>query len=1611
MSLKFKKGISMLLIFVIVFIHTGQTLEAMATTVTARGLFGNSIIEFSGYFEKDGTQSSESSSNVDEKAKLTLEVSPQDVGNGFIKEGVIQASTIDDSDINFKFSKITDIKDIENDVQENENGESDTLKNTVSNEVTNSALNNSISNDVANSISNNITSNEVSNNILNNTTSNEVTNNISTTNSKLENNIEVDKQDVQNNNDKKDIEEEDSNSDDKEEADSEEAYEQFVNEEEVIEDILNEEDDEDDILSEHQIEITSDNEIAIKNIINKTIIEVEIEYSKEDIDTSNLSQEIELTLNGKYIDLELNETDINISNNIVVNWIYEEEQNEVVSDEQEVKVENGDSISYTMTTDDKPISKGRINANYNSEDVVYETEFTSNVNLNIVTTTSYEEISINATKENYLDAKETAFETDDVYYKKVKFNQEDIKAILENGGSIEIMDNFGNLLHTVDSADNNEITLNNPKGVYVLFRNINISKNVSIEFTKAIGKSSYDKASFNTVRGIQSTTKVVAKHADEENIIELPEASVRKMMNSSSTVANLSLNNNSFKTANINENVELKITLNNETENSDLYVNPSFEIVFPEYVKDVKVQNINITYADGLRIKDFHTYMEDGYVKMKINLVGIQSQFSNSKLTHGTNILVTTTIKADEEAPSKKDQIKMYYYNEGVTNYTSQTKWTISEDIPSGILRETNGFDATIINYATPSGLVTANSIINYDGNLGEIKSIKQGNRVARIERETNAKIATMQLYVANNTEEKAENVALIGRIPFTDNKNVITGEELGTTVDTRMLSRIREKSNSNENSMVIYYSYNGDATSDLSDSNNGWTESPDMLTNIKSYMIVIDGVLNPESILKFEYDFEIPEKLDYNAAIYGSFGAYYNNNELSIADNVGLQTEISIPITMELTSDIADNVGVGEGRFINYTLKVTSNTSDTLYNIDITNNLPQGTTFYDKSADTTRGDNGLVETNATGKTWTIDELKPNDTYVQEYAVKVNPEMAGKTISNTAFATMDDMSQKSNTVELKVFANSLDIEISKSVEDAIDIGGTVNYHVSVTNISGKTEKNVKLVYQNPKELQVDRIILEEEEEIQYQKNEDTRENTYIIPELAPGETKNFTIIQTAKEANNTGVTSQIRFELEDGTIQKSSEVNFKIENNNLQVSQTTNIDLNTIEVGSEIEFTLNITNNGDFDVYDLEIKNDLSEFLEPTNILVVKDGSSYSIPYESNEINLSEIIDSKESTKVTVKATVKDDTVGQVINNRWNVTVPNMDDLSTDTILITIVNPGETEDIAGEGTNTGIYSISGTTWVDVNENGNKDAEDIEGIQAEVQLLKDGEVVQTVNTNEAGEYSFTNLEVGEYIVVTNYEKDMYETTSYESDYTKKDNSNAYEVEKGKAITDSINITNSNVENLNIGLVEKDRFDFEISQNIVKATVISNGKEKEYEYYDLDLAKIELKSKQLKNAIIRLEYKIRVTNIGNVAGKASKLVNYMPKGMTFDKQNNPFWEKDDSGNLYYSGLKDTVISAGDFQDVILILDKQLNKDDNIGIINSKTGIATTESDVKIIESKSNNFTSQQTIITKAPSRIGLKVGIPLVIVVGIGTYVYMVYAGIIDYKELKKRRMKR
>ncbi len=673
---------------------------------------------------------------------------------------------------------------------------------------------------------------------------------------------------------------------------------------------------------------------------------------------------------------------------------------------QSIKVDVGELITYNISSTEEKINKAKTYANYNNETPIYETEYTNQVNVNILTSDILEELKINCNQEVYKDVNGFEFEAEGIEYRRVKFSFSEITTLLVNGGEIVITNEAGEVLYTLNkdvikTEEDCEINLNGQTGIIIYARNIAKNGNLNFELVKVIKGCNYEKSAFKNFTSIESRISAEVKYQKIEERLALPTIGTAKQFEESTTLATLSINKETLSTTKSNENVEIKIELNNDKENSDLYVNPAFEVVFPKHVKDVTIQNANVLYENGLKISKIDTYKENDIPKIRVELEGTQKTFSESSITNGTNIIVNANIEVDEYTPKKEDQIKLYYCNEGVSTYQAQTKWSISKVVPNDILKTTNGFDVAIIKYQAPNGLIAINGIVNYDGNLSEVKSVKQGEVKEQIDVNSSAKIMTMELLALNNTDNKCTDIVLLGRIPFAGVKDVITNQDLGTTTNTVMKDLIKEDIQ-NTNTVDIYYSTNAEATKDLDNIGNGWTKEVRDINEVKSFLVVVKGSMEAGQVLRYTYDFEVPANLPYETNIEGSFGAFYNNNseiaviyESSVADTVGLTTEKGPKLEVSLMSDIEDGQQIGSDRIINYTVVVHNNGSITANNVKIKVDIPSYTSLYQRINNSLVYDYGYNKSNDREYVDVIDELLPGETYESKFLLKtdVKPQL------------------------------------------------------------------------------------------------------------------------------------------------------------------------------------------------------------------------------------------------------------------------------------------------------------------------------------------------------------------------------------------------------------------------------------------------------------------------------------------------------------------------------------------------------------------------------------------------------------------------------------------
>ena len=458
---------------------------------------------------------------------------------------------------------------------------------------------------------------------------------------------------------------------------------------------------------------------------------------------------------------------------------------------------------------------------------------------------------------------------------------------------------------------------------------------------------------------------------------------------------------------------------------------------------------------------------------------------------------------------------------------------------------------------------------------------------------------------------------------------------------------------------------------------------------------------------------------------------------------------------------------------------------------------------------------------------------------------------------------------------------------------------------------------------------------------------------------------------------------------------RSNKLISKLEQAKVELSLTSPTAGQYVNIGDYIIYNITVENPTNC-VEDVEISNQLSEYLVVEEVYINGELTIQSINPEDTETYLQDIlnettytliIEENQKSEISIKARVNEITEDFdkiTITNTAQATVKGEVKTTSEEITHTIVRQAsESEE----------KIISGVAWLDENQDGQKDTNEKLLQDITVRLLdtetnqlaidKEGNVLETT-TGEDGTYKFSKVQEGIYIVVFDYDTTKYEPTIYMKDgvstgLNSKALAKVFDGEvKGNAGTDIIYLT-ENLYDINLGLKQNLKFDLELGKYI-NTIVVQNAKgTKTYECKDNEtLKKIEINSKQIEGSVVVLEYKIKVKNTGEIAGYVTNIRDYLPNGLTFSSELNPNWYLSGK-DLYTKSLANTRIEPGEEKEINLILTKTMTSD-NVGLINNRAEIAENYNELgkQDIDSTANNQSSEEDDMGAADVIIGISTG---------------------------------
>ena len=1340
----------------------------------------------------------------------------------------------------------------------------------------------------------------------------------------------------------------------------------------------------------------------------------------------------------------------------------------------------GDIVEFTSNAT-QSISKGYIYNNKNAADEnKKETEYVAKYTAHVSYADVIDAIVLKQDVDQFVTANGSEQSTtvggvNYAYNKTLAISKQEFDKVFGENGEITILNEAGTTLATINKdteVKNNRIEVNlvpfKTNSITIKTSKPQAEGNVIFEITKALAKNiEYSTSQLKSFTQIKTQVTGTAKNSDID--IVSTESTKNVDLTEPTQKASITTSNNRLSTIVKNENVEIKVTLENDSADDTMYTNPKIKITFPENIETINVKDCKVYFDDELEIDNdsIKSYENnDGTKTLEFKLKGTQTKYNNAA-AKGATVVLTTDITLNTLTPTTNTQITAE-----ITNGDS-TVTNVSIDVK----------------YIAPSGVVTTNSMTGYNGDE-KIEVINGKSQKALIPTKAEQKEVTYTMNVINNYENTLDHVVVLGRTPFKDNKDVSTSLSLGSNITMPLTSGITV-TGIDSSKFTVYYSENGEATTDLSNSQNGWTTSVTDYTKIKSYMIVLneDYAMNGGDTFTFTYKATLPANLDYDQEVYENYGVFFNNNKTSgtitdkaIATKIGLTTGSIAKLDAKLTSTIGEGASVKSGEILEYELTVNNTGVVDAENTTVEIKLPPELSFipqdgddytykvpedeeYDESRyeellnlpeneviDLTKYENLISE---------LQQYEDNDVDSEVLKINLGKITANSTLKKTLkFRAQSDETKK---VELKAtvgYSDMISVEtntVSNIIErvyfdtqigskyKSLKEGDTYSFQVALRSSQYNYEledesvdnsrKNTVVTITLPDELEYDSIKLTRFNEDTFEEDDITstanvkvsgRKVTVKVGDV-DGERGKTLIINTkvgklANEVYKKEVTITSNIKADNTETENIDDISVTINKPGINVTQASNIpEGTTISAGEDFVYTFTIQNLSDIYLNDVEFTDAL-----PTEVtfkyleIVYEDGtidSSFDINSDGS-INTKFYLSAGQKVTINVHVVANSIENDTEISNKAKFTHEDIGEVETNSVSHTVKHFEKTDvNVDPDDNHKETRKVIGTVWVDANKDGVKDANEQRVSGVKVLLLNNNtsniamdsnneQCITTTGTD--GSYMFNNVPQGKYSVIFFYDSANYSPTTYKkSGVSDEQNSDAIDKTvnyEGKdqiaAVTEEIVLADTNQFNIDLGIVEDAKFDLKLDK-VVQAITVNNGKNTKEHVYNSKLAKLDFESKYANTSSMVVEYKFTITNEGGIAGYVKKLADYLPEELKFNSELNKDWYEGKDGVIYNASLANTIINPGESKEVTLILTKNMNGDDDFGLINNSAEIYETSNDYGAldIDSTPGNKATNEDDYSTANVLTSVKTGdvviyttliITIITIVGVGIY---------------------
>ena len=954
--------------------------------------------------------------------------------------------------------------------------------------------------------------------------------------------------------------------------------------------------------------------------------------------------------------------------NIILTYIYDKDVvvNEAnIQPEVKITLYNQKEINSTSQTDFKQEEKDAVIeiAATNQENEIYKGKLVAGIDRQYTTKTAVKvnlaqmvnEITVQEEPSTY-----TVNETENIaniFYVQTAVSKEQFDRILGENGVITITNQTNQVIGTIDAK-----TQADENGNIVIHYGDSQTQAIKIQTTAPIAEGVLE---FNHVKNSKETQRQIVKEASRIHHVisyQYNQGLVNQIENNIAlqntvTESKIAVDTEQLSTV-IGNHIKMKITLLSNEEKYDLFENPRFTIALPQQVENIQITNISKLYDDNNEFGDSVKYAINGN---NIHLVLDGRQTNYTTTVEGITLVIDAQVQVSKTAATNEEQIVMTYQNNNAVSYAN------------------NATASTPIKITAPKEITAVNSIQELS-----VETIGEEEKTEiMMPKGVQAKQVQAQMEIINSNVADISNVKILGDFPTDDSQN-----NMGIAITRGVQVTGVENAK-------VYYSANENATDDLTEAQNGWTEELNGV-EAKNYLILLDNVAAQSSV-QANYQMAIPENLEYNEMATEGYSVNATNSQTGTEMNVSatriaMQTGVGPKVESQIyamvgADTLKENDVVKNGEVIKYQVKVSNTGTEDATNIKVIGKVPEGTTLVEpmKHYEYTGAAYYKENTEVKSHTTTIEGLKVGESKIVEYEVRVNANVAaGTNITNETEVQYGEAKTKS-TISNKVEASNVRASVKQVTEypEGIYVGDYLKYFVILENMSNAEQKDV-VVQTNLSEnaevqslelitgmeveditdddlVEIDeledmnkeiankedneeeheqKVISEEEDEddneiVDNNRLELTYQKELNIGNVSSGETKVLVYTVKTKTVGNLDMSVSVKA---NNQITRSNVWKCTLQNYDLKANMTTSTESQFVDIGDEIDYNITLENIGTGDASAIKITDEIPIDLTIESITI--DGEEKDILDNSNKINIYTDVKANTISNITIKTKV-----------------------------------------------------------------------------------------------------------------------------------------------------------------------------------------------------------------------------------------------------------------------------------------------------------------------------------------------------------------------------------